>query len=163
MFPGNPHRLQLPAENKMPSATVLYLPFPFFFREGGGGGRVRLHVGQGSSYRKPQFNDFVEKQPIVISRDGWWLFFFFFVVWRRATQHFGIGTMTVNNIWALMSTWSCSTLHRSVHSYSTLFLKHGGQISVEQGYQTGNSCHKHFQLQDAFKWLIRDKEDKADL
>ena len=72
MFPGNPHRLQLPAENKMPSATVPYLPFPFFFSggRGGGGGRVRLHVGQGSSYRKPQFNDFVEKQPIVISRDG---------------------------------------------------------------------------------------------
>ena len=40
MFPGNPHRLQLPAENKMPSATVPYHPFPFFFfgREGGRGG-----------------------------------------------------------------------------------------------------------------------------
>ena len=82
---------------------------------------------------------------------------FFFVVWRRATQHFGIGMMTNNNIWALMFIWSCSTLQRSVHCYSTLFLKHGGQISVEQESQ------KHFQLQEAFLWLIRDKEDKADL
>ena len=30
-----------------------------------------------------------------------------------------------------MSVWRYSTLNRSVHSYSTLFLKHEGQISVE--------------------------------
>ena len=30
-----------------------------------------------------------------------------------------------------MSVWRRSTLYRSVHSYSTLFLKHEGQISVE--------------------------------
>ena len=38
MFRGSPHRLRLPAENKMPSATVPYLSYHFFFREGGGGG-----------------------------------------------------------------------------------------------------------------------------
>ena len=56
---------------------------------------------------------------------------FSFVVWRRATQPFGIGTITVNNICALMSVWCYSTLYRSVYSYSILFLKQGGQISVE--------------------------------
>ena len=30
-----------------------------------------------------------------------------------------------------MSIWSYSTLYRSVYSYSTLFLKHRGQILVE--------------------------------
>ena len=55
----------------------------------------------------------------------------FLVVWRRVTQHFGIGTITVVNICALIPIWSYSTLYRSIHSYSTLFLKHGGQISVE--------------------------------
>ena len=161
MFPGNPHRLQLPAENKIPNATVPYLPFPFFFL--GRGGREYGHT---KARARPIENlnlTNLRKNNQSLYRGMVDDFFFFFVVWRRATQHFGIGTMTVNNIWALMSTWSCSTLHRSVHSYSTLFLKNGGQISVEQGYQTGNSCHKHFQLQDAFKWLIRDKEDKVDL
>ena len=30
-----------------------------------------------------------------------------------------------------MFIWSYSRLYRSVHNYSTLFLKHGGQISLE--------------------------------
>ena len=37
----------------------------------------------------------------------------------------------IYKICALMSVWRYSTLNRSVHSYSTLFLKHEGQISVE--------------------------------
>ena len=51
----------------------------------------------------------------------------------RSYQHCGIGTITINNICALMYIWSYSTreLYRSQHSYSTLLLKHGGQISVE--------------------------------
>ena len=31
MFPGSPHWFQFPAENKMPSAMVPYLPFHFLF------------------------------------------------------------------------------------------------------------------------------------
>ena len=50
--------------------------------------------------------------------EGWLIFF---VMWHRTTQHFGIGTITVNNICVLISIWSYSTLYRSVHSYSTFF------------------------------------------
>ena len=82
--------------------------------------------------------------------EGWLIvvfvsFCFFCVVWRRATQqHFGIGTITVNNINALISIWSYSTLYRSVHSYSTLLLKHRGQISVEV---TGKRRNKGIELE----------------
>ena len=52
MFPGNPHRLQLPVENKMPSATVPYLPFPFFFFGGGGGGGGGGEAGESTATRR---------------------------------------------------------------------------------------------------------------
>ena len=106
--------------------------------------------------------------------EGWLSCFcfvlFLCVVWRRATQqHFGIGTITVNNINALISIWSYSTLYRSVHSYSTLLLKHRGQISVEV---TGKRRNKGIELEIPVSFtfyykkpskIIRHKEDKADL
>ena len=59
--------------------------------------------------------------------------FFFVVRWRRTHQHCWIGKITEDDICALMSIWSYNTraLIRSEHSYSTLLLKHGGQILVE--------------------------------
>ena len=48
MFRGSPHRFQFPAENKMPSATVPYLLFHFFFgRKRGGPGESTATRGLG--------------------------------------------------------------------------------------------------------------------
>ena len=78
-----------------------------------------------------------------------------------------------------MFIWSYSRLYRSVHNYSTLFLKHGGQISLEVTGKRRNkgsgqeipasdtfNCKKAFKSKEVkfnFIELIRDKEDKADL
>ena len=80
---------------------------------------------------------------------------FFLVVSRRVTQHFGIGTITVNNICALISIWSYSALYRSVHSYSTLLLKHVGQISVEV---TGKQRNKGIRQEIPASYLFNYKK-----
>ena len=63
----------------------------------------------GSLYRKPRFNEFAEKQPKcslyrgMVNSCCFVFFFSSYVVRRRTTQHFVIGTITVNDICAFMS------------------------------------------------------------
>ena len=50
-----------------------------------------------------------------------------------------------------MSIWSYGRLYRSVHNYSTLFLKHGGQISVEvTGKRRKKGIGQEIPASDAF-------------
>ena len=61
-------------------------------------------------YGNNQNDRYIGKWLEIVVLFGFALFFFFFAVWRRATQHFGIETITVINICALMFIGSFSTL-----------------------------------------------------
>ena len=88
MFRGSPHRFQFPAENKMPSATVPYLLFHFFFGRKRGGARGEYGYTWARARHIGNFNltNFRKNNQNVRYIEGWLMNFFF--LFCGVTSHY---------------------------------------------------------------------------